>query len=289
MKNLLTIPRIIGIVLLILAALAFRTQGMLRTALLAIAGLILALTPNAEARKHWQDFLASFKVGKDFALVMLFDALFWAAFAILVLVLAQALRAPFAQLGTIPTTQLTLGTVGAAVETIDYFFTYTIVAIVIFWLALILAYSASRGLIWLALLGKPVQVKFLARFALLTLGWATAWLLVLIFFLTSTVETVMPYAFIALMVLYAHLTTILHCNYTKHRAMGQAVKDAFATGFGKILRFAHPYCYFFVLYVIVNQVQKLATGKATTPVIFLLFIAYMAWYRVSMRNILRHA
>jgi hypothetical protein len=289
MKSLITIPRIIGIVLLILAALAFRTQGALRTALLAIAGLILALTPNAEAKKHWQDFLASFKPGKDFALVMLFDALFWAAFSIMVLILAQALRAPFAQLNTIHTTKLTLGTVGSAVGIIEHFFTYTIVALVLFWLAFVIVYSASRGLIWLALLGKPVQVKFLVRFALLTLGWSTAWLLVLIFFLTSTVEKTMPYVFIAIMVLYTHLTTILHHNYAKHRVMKQAVKDAFATGLGKIVRFAHPYCYFFILYVIVNQIQRLATGKATMPVLFIIFIAYMAWYRASMRNILRHA
>lgn len=288
MMNIITTPRMIAVVLFILAWLSYPEQGIARVSLLTLAGIILLVSSNQSAGKHWQEFVNSLRPGKEYVFVMLFDMLFWALLAILTLLLAIAVRTPYEQLKTVQfSAGVNIGTLEASNAILETFFTTAIVALIIYWVVLIAAYSLSRGLIWLTLHNKPAKKKFLAWFGLLNLLWCTPWLVLTLFFLTVIAPPTSAYVFIILLVLYAHLTTTLHNSYARHATIGKAFKDAFALG--NLGRFLQPYCYLFIAYVILSQAGRFVEGNTELIVTFFIFLLYMAWYRVYLRNIMRRA
>lgn len=282
------VPRVIGIVLLVIAALVFRTQSLAHTGLLAFAGLVLVLSPKQSAVKHWQAFAGSFKLSKDFALIMLFDALFWAALSVLILLLSSVLQGPFASLRSIQLGEgVSLGTIASYNTLLQAAFTTALVALVVFWIIVLAAYSLSRGLVWLTLVRGKFQMQFFLRFALLNLCWCTAWLGLVLVALLTMQPMAGAIAFIVLLLAYVHITTILHAAYAKSREAGASVREAFGTGVGALGRFIIPYAYVFLVYVIVAQVQRLIPGAAGLVVTFLVFLAFMAWYRTYFSTIVR--
>ncbi len=286
--KLVSVPRILGIVLIVLSVLAYKTQGPVQVGLLAIAGAVLLLTPLQAGIKHWQAFLASWKLTKEFAFMMLFDILFWAVLAILALVLSNVLKGPVEQLKSIQLDQgLTFGSLQAGNAIFQSVFTTAIITVIIFWLLTIVAYSISRGLIWLTLHEKPLHKAFFVRFSILNLVWCTIWFLLTLFFLGTIVPRVAAFLFIVVLITYAHLTTLLHYSYVKTRSFGKAVSDAFAS-IGKLGSFVHPYCYLFIVYLILNQAQRVTQGTAALVTAFIIFLIFMAWYRTYYQNILRH-
>ncbi len=288
LKQLISLPRILGIILMVLAVLAYKTQGPVQVGLLAIAGATLLLTPLQAGIKHWQAFLASWKLTKEFAFVMLFDILFWAVLAILALLLSNVLKGPIEQLKSIQLDQgITLGSLQAGNAVFESVFTTAIIAVIIFWLLTIIAYSISRGLIWLTLQEKPLHKEFFVRFSILNAMWCTVWFLLTLFFLGTIVPNVAAHVFIVVLILYAHLTTLLHYSYVKKRSASKAVSDSFAS-IGKLGSFVHPYCYLFIVYLILNQAQRVTQGTTAFVTAFIVFLVFMAWYRTYFRNIMRH-
>lgn len=283
------VPRVIGVVLLVIAALVFRTQSLAHAGLLAVAGLVLVLTPKKSAERHWQTFAGSFKLSKDFALLMLFDALFWAALSVLILVLSSALQGPFASLRSIQLGEgVSLGTIASYNTLLQGAFTTALVSLAVFWLAVLVVYSLSRGLIWRTLARGTFRARFFLRFALLNLCWCTAWLALVLVALLTMQPLAGAIAFIVLLFAYVHVTTVLHARYAKSEKAGESVREAFGTGLGALGRFISPYAYVFLVYVIIAQVQRLIPNAAGLVVTFLLFIGFMAWYRTFMTAVLRH-
>jgi len=291
LKKIVTLPRIIGIALIVIAALTFAIQGALHAALLAIAGLVLLFSPTVSAKKQWQRFLASFALTKEFALIMLYDIVFWALFAVISLVLATTMRSQMATLQGIQLGQgLAVSQLPAYNGIIEHFFTVAIVGLALYWLLIVAAYTLSRGLIWLTLVDKPVRAGFFARFSLLNLLWCTLWLALALFVATKVVQPTSAYALLALGILYAHLTTVLHSQYAKTRAFRTSLKDAFGIGLGRIGSFAQPYCYIFVIYVILSQLQRLAQdARGALIATFVIFLIFMAWYRTYLNAVIRSA
>lgn len=287
MKKLITIPRIIGIALLVIAFLTYKNRGIVQSVLLALAGLVLILSNNEKSAKNWKMFVDSLKLKKEFAIIMLFDVLFWTVVAVLSLVLWGFLKSTAENLGLVQLTpQTTITAIAGYNEIIRGFFTEAAVALIVFWLLLVIAYSFSRGLIWLTLLGRNTK-QFFKRFYLLNLGWYTIWVLIILFLMGTQKQAVGAVIFVVLLILYTHLTTILHYSYTKTPEAGKAVGDAFSIGFGRLGLFVQPYVYLFIVYIILYQIQRLAPQNNTLVITFLVFLAYMAWYRTYFRNILR--
>jgi hypothetical protein len=288
----ITVPRTPGIILIALAVLAYNTQqGMFRTALLVIAGLIFLLTPQASAGKHWQLFVNSLTPTKNFVLLLLFDVVFWAALIVLLFVLGSVLRAPYEQLSLVEFGKeaLTLPTLQQNNAITQRFFAITLVSLLVFWLLLVCAYAFSRGLIWLTLQGKSLRKEFFKRFALLNLLWCTLALIIVLFILTAIKPPVAAYAFILASLLYAHLTSVLHYQYTRTNAFVQSLKYAFGIGLGRLTSFVVPFCYLFTVYIILNQLQRFVQGKTALIVTLIIFLVFMAWYRTYMNNMLRHS
>jgi hypothetical protein len=289
MRHLVTVPRVIGLALIILCALSYKTQGLARAGLLGIAGLILLFAQRQSAEKHWRQFAGSFKLTKDSALLMLFDALFWAALSVFILILAGVLQSPIEQLYGIKLGEgVTVGAVMQYNAMLDGIFAIAAASLAVFWLAVVAAYSLSRGLLWLTLARERFKPRFFARFALLNLGWCTAWLALALAALLNLQPMAGAVSFIVLLVLYTHLTTVLHASYARSQRAGESVREAFGTGLGGLLGFVQPFAYVFIVYVVLAQVQRLIPGTLNLIVTFLLFLAFMMWYRTYLSAVLRH-
>lgn len=289
LRNFVSPPRVIGVLLIIIGLLAYKTQGFFRTSMLFVAGLVLVLAGKKLAVKYWQEFLKSFRLKKEFLYTIFFDVLFWAVLAVSVAVVARVLRTSAKELATVSLQgRISPELISSNVAIMKSFLTTALIVVIIFWFVTIIAYSISRGLIWLNLAEqKRGNWVFFVRFASLNIVWCTAWLVLALFLLTSMKQNALPYVFLLLLILYPHLTSVLHYSYVRTRWLGSAVKNAFSTGLGKIGRFVHPYCYFFVVYIIISQAQKFARGRTGLVILFLIVLAFMAWYRTYLRNVLR--
>jgi hypothetical protein len=287
LKQLATLPRIIGIILIVIAVLVFKTQAV-QAIILGIVGLVLVFTPNKTATKHWNEFIASLRMKKEYALIMLFDAVFWAVLAILAAILVNMMRGQVQQLKTIPLgTGITLANIDAYNAVFANVFATSITTLITFWLLVVIAYSLSRGMIWLTLLEKPVSKAFFIRFSLLNLLWCTSWLALELFVMLTITPVIAAALAIIFALLFIHLTTILHYSYTRMREFKKAIGTAFAIGLGNAQKFIHLYCYLFIAYLILQQAQRFAQGKAGLVVSAIIALAFMAWYRIFMRNTLR--
>ncbi|MEM4254008.1 MAG: hypothetical protein QXR48_01320 [Candidatus Woesearchaeota archaeon] len=288
-KQLITTPRIIGIALIIIAVLTYIMQQSLEALIIAIPGLILLLTPNKSAKEEFKEFINSFKLNKEYAWIMFIDAMCWVVCALLFFGLYALLKNSIEKLRTLPIgTSLNPAMLSAYNDILQRFFINAIIALVVFYLLALIAYSVSRGMIWNVLLTKRTRTQFFLRLGLLNLIWCTIWVFITGFFLVTMKS---PLAIIALfaitVLLYVHLTTILHHSFTKNNAFGAALKDTFGTGVGSLARFAHPYCYIFIIYVLLSWILSIAQGKMQMMMYFVLLFAFMAWYRIYMRNTLR--
>jgi len=283
----LTIPRIIGIILLGLAVLVYPRDGLSTAIWFVIAGLILLLSKKENSNKYWNKFVDSLKLKKQFGIIMLFDALFWAALVVLTLILTKVLEAPYDQLKLVQFgDSLSLSNVAVYNTIIESFFVTTIISLIVFWLLLITIYSFSRGKIWLTLLNKKASKGFFWRFTGLNLVWCTVWIAITLFFMSTLVQPYGAAVFIILLYLYPHLTTVLHYSYVKSPGFTKNIKKAFGIGIGNLSKFIHPYCYLFIVFVIIYQPQRFAQSNIVLGITLLGLLAFMAWYRTYLRDII---
>ena len=288
--KLITLPRIVGIILIAIAFLThYARQGTIQAVLLGIAALVLLCTPRKSAEKNWKQFLASLKLNKEFGILLLIDALFWTLLAILTAILTVVLRDVVNQIKiAAPTTGIAMNVIGAYNDILDAAFTKGIVAFVVFWLALIAVYALSHGMLWLTLHGKKLETKFFLRFFALNLVWCTLWVAATVFLMSALMQPYGGLSFLVMLPLYAHLTTIMHSTYAQTHSARTSVGAAFAYGLGRLGSWANPYCYLLIDYVVLSQIMRaLPPGKLALGVTFVLFFLFMAWYRTLFKNVLR--
>jgi len=294
LKQLITVPRIIGIILIVLAIIAYRMNRPIQSSLAALAGLALLLAPNKSAKERFKEFITSFRLKTEYAWIMFIDATMYVACALLFTALYAFTTRAVEKLQVINIGELLdTTTLSAYNELLSSFFTSMIIALAVFYLLCITLYTISRGIIWPILLKKPIRWQFFLRFGLLNLLWCTVWAIVAGFFIAMMK---LPIAAVALLItsilLYTHLTTVLHYSYTKNLAFGKAISEAFSTGLGRIASFIQPYCYILIIYTAISTIYTMIStlsaqkGMLLTAA-FILFFAFMGWYRLYMRDTLR--
>jgi len=83
LKDYVTMPRIVGVLTLIIAWLVFAQRQQVHALILTIAGLVLLLTKKNKGLAQWAEFLHSWKLGKAWLVISLYDTLFWAGFGLI--------------------------------------------------------------------------------------------------------------------------------------------------------------------------------------------------------------
>ena len=149
-SGILTTPRIIGIVCIIIAIICYYAK-LGKWLGLGIAGLILLLTPKNYGKKVFTFLTKSFKLGKWFAFSMLYDALFWLVFVIAIILCASAVNAKTQAIATQLTQPEMVEALQANTALINSMINTLITWVVILFIITIVVYTIFKGLIWLTL------------------------------------------------------------------------------------------------------------------------------------------
>gem|GEM_PF-4637802 len=267
--------RILGIILLIAAMLAHKYIGT-AVIFMVIAGLVMLISNKSIALKAFRIFIKSFKQipHKRYFLIALYDMLL---IAIVFLILPL-----FSKLFVSKVQELTAANIGSLLLML---FAYLILITFV----LLLAYSVFKGLIWLAILKQKPSAKYFQKFLLLNLCWLFIWCIPGIIVLWGLKPNYFIYVLVLAVIVYIHLTSILHYTFTKDRHIRNALKQAFATGIGQIKQFLLPYAYIILVYFVLLQVFWIVP-RTTNFMLFasLLFIVfYLAWYRLYLAQVLK--
>lgn len=288
-KQIITIPRIIGIIAIAIAIWAVTLNQYIQASFLGAAGLILALTKNKPAKRYWTEFAKSWKLGKKWVIISLFDAVFWAVFTILSGLLVYLVGRQMEALKTLSSPQtLGAGIAEAQITVIKSVLTNSLMIFIVFLLASVLVYSLCRGFIWLRIFSKPLKFVYFAKFLLLNIIWMIIVLGLILFASTVIYRGVGAVIALIIFLLSIHITTCLHFSFTKTRKIWQSIGKALKIGISKITRFGHLYCYAFIVLVIIQQIFRLRLeSKLLILIAMLLLILYSAWYRLYMYTVLK--
>jgi len=285
-RGFFTHPRILGIALIIIAALAAAAgSGFLA---LGIAGIILLITPKKYTQQQFDLFTDSFSDWKTILFVAVYDALFWTLF----IGAAYFYRWRFLIKTATAQAQSTLSTQGLlnpalATQTeaaLRGWLLFFFIGIGLLLLFTFLIYTLSRTLIWTTIAEQKPTKRFFTKFCALNAVWWLIWLIpALVLIVASTKDPAVGILLLILFVLMAHFTLIAHALFTKTHQIGSSIGHAIAFGIAKIHRFIIPYTFVFVIYLILYQpfriVQTLPIAQAAS---MLFVVVYLAWLRTYL-------
>lgn len=266
--------RIIGIILLIISILFIKYINKYAVFLI-IPAIIMILAANKTAQKEFTQLLSTFRQlkGKKFYLVAMYDTLSWFIFAAAAYTIGAFMNRQIT--GEIMGPEMMLSVLKISLAYLAF---TTILTIVI--------YSVFKGLIWLTILNKKIELRFFTRFCILNLAW---WLILLVptaAVLIGTKPGIYWYAFGIWLVLYIHLTTVLQYSFAEKQRIGFAIKNAFTTGLGKIKRFLLPGSYAATIYFVLINIFWIVPLKYINFIGVLVLVFYLAWYRIYMAGII---
>ena len=266
--------RILGIILLVISMLTHKYFGA-SVVFIVLAGLVMLIYSKKFAQQQFKIFIQSFKqINKKYFLIALYDLIFIAMFFLVIPLFSQLFMSKIQNITTVESAASLL------IMLLAYLVTVTII--------LLLTYSISRGLIWTTILKKKFTGSFIKRFLLLNFLW---WLILAIptlIVLGAKVEYL--FSFIAIVaIVYIHLTSIIHYDFTKNRKIGKAIKQAFALTFKNIKHLLLPYAYIALVYFIILQVFWIIpqTEKIMLFASILFVLFYLAWYRLYIAQVFR--
>lgn len=157
---------------------------------------------------------------------------------------------------------------------------------IIFYFVTLLAYSLSRAYIWTKIMNTKPTREYIKKFFALNLVWITCWTLLFMLSVTVISSEYYKYMLLAGIILYIHLTTIMHHAYTYKQEIKRAIGKAFTTGIGKIGYFIIPYIYIIIVYIIATKAFVLIPAQAQYYAMFAVLLLFMAWYRTYMNSVI---
>ncbi len=228
-------------------------------------------------------FVSSFIVGPSFVYSALADALYWFLTFLTAVVAKNFIIAAMYRLGPANLTPAILMDPAVAAQTLStmrwFFISIAFVLFALFLVELIV-YSACKGFVWLVLLGRKPSWQFFKGFFKLNLTWWLLWIVPVIVLFFGLKPEFFPYVAVVILVLYLHLTGLLHIAYTKTLSIRKAFAEAFGTGI-RLHYYILPYTLAFAVYWLAVQLFRFLPQEQRTmlvaAIIFVIF--FLAWFR----------
>jgi hypothetical protein len=288
----ITTPRIIGTILIIIAALSYFTgaQGAIG---LGIAGIILIIAPKKHAQSMFDMLVSTFTKWKTIIITALYDALYWLLLfgAVYFLQWQLQIKALAAQSNNLITKEAIADPelVTQSASTLQGFVYALIIGGLLAILFSLLIYSISRALIWTTITKQKLNKKFFLKFLTLNSLWWLIWLPVFAIIAVGTQAS--PDAkgsLVVILLLASYFTPILHTLYMQKHLIGYSIGNGIAWGIAKVHRLIVPYTFAFVIYVIAYQLFRIARDTAyVKPASMLFVVLFIAWLRIYLYGIIK--
>lgn len=284
MKKYFTTPRIIAILLLIIAGIAYfaQTNG---STILGIMGIILLIAPTKHSQQKLDQLIKTITNWKTIIITSLYDALFWLVAAGSASFYMWKLQTNIekTQTGMAFTKQGMINptTAGPMADAIQSIMGFLIWGMIIVLLLSFIAYYISRTAIWTTITKQKVNKKFLLKYFGINACWWLLWLIPLSFFIIVSTKT--PQArtlVIGVFFIAAYFTGILHPLFMRTHKIGYSFGNALGWGISKVHKLIVPYTYAFIIYIIIYQPFKLIQNTMyVKPASMLLVVIFLAWLR----------
>ncbi|RMD57584.1 hypothetical protein D6825_03605 [Candidatus Woesearchaeota archaeon] len=286
-------PRVIGIILVLIATLSYLTNKRGSTAL-GLAGILLILWPQKTATQELERFTKSFSKMKEAITASLYDSLFWAFMLSAGYFYLWRLKVKTAILQA--STDLTreaflkpdvVAQNAVQLKSLVWFFAISLSLLAI---SIFAAYTLSRTLIWATIAGKKLTKKRFIEWAKLNAIWWLLWAAPLLFvtFVTTKSSQARPLLAIASM-LFIYFTLHLHAQFAKIEKIGKSITRGVGFAISKIPQLILPASFSFIAYIVAYQALTLTQylPQNTWPVFNLIFAAlYLNWLRTYLYPII---
>ena len=285
-------PRIIGILLLVIAALVYFT-GTRGWVGVAILGAILIIASAAYTQKMLDLLVAALSEWKTLFITALYDAIYWMLIfggAYLFQWRMQA-KVAVAQAGTTLTKEAMANpqlTAQNAAQLQGFFFSILTGALLLLVFAFI-AYTLFRGLTWTTITRQKLNKKFLKPWAGLNAVWWIIWTpIFLIVILALKGNPLTQGAILFLLAVASYFTVIVHTLFTQTHKIGHSLANGLGYGLSKLHLLIVPYTYAFVIYIILFQLFRLFQGTTVLrPVSMLFVVLFIAWLRIYLYHVIK--
>ena len=231
------LPKFIGVLLIILAIVGYYSQELIGAIISFIAGLILILAPKKISLSSLDKFVKSFRFDKRHLFVIAYDALFYVSVFIISFILSALTNFQMAKMGLMqldPASLANTEILQSNIKLTQVFFISLLAYIVIFLLILCVVYTIFKGLIWLTLLKKKSSYKLFKKFFFTNLIWMAIWIIPALLAILGLKPGFFTFIIILELILYLHLTSILHYTFAKTGDLKKAYSKVLPIGFGKI-------------------------------------------------------
>lgn len=239
--------------------------------------------------KTFKTFISSFKLGVPFAYSAFFDALYWFLTFLTLVFAKQIMMLHIQQLG-LANPQAALLSQQAATQALtimqSFFINSTLVITGLLILQLLI-YTACKGTIWTVILNKKTKLEHYKGFLLLNMAWYTIWTPILLITALGLKPNYVTPVLGILILLFLHLTTLLHYNYTKTGKISTAFANLTLKN---IHQYILPYTLAIIVYFILLQIIRFVPPDTKTLLAtgLLIIIFWMAWVRTYLIKVMEH-
>ncbi|RLE46606.1 hypothetical protein DRJ22_01535 [Candidatus Woesearchaeota archaeon] len=275
------IPRILGILLVILTGLMFLTKtniiGNIMKVFALTSGLILLFSKKTTTKKAFKLFTESF-INKKLLLTTIIEILFW-IITLGIITFSGIFLKSFAKSlkSAIPTKIEFLGVLPNLLSVQKYF--YLAISIIIFGVFLwFLAYSTTRAISWAKLRNKKITKKYWLKFTLLNFTWWLLWTPIMILIFKGLKKEAVQIVFTITILLYLYLTPILHHTFFNIHKTWETIAYTLLYSITELPKFLIPYSFAFIVLIILFFVNKAMPTKAIGLLILTFFISWLRKY-----------
>jgi len=285
-------PRIIGILLIIIATLVYFTgsNGYIG---LSISGLILIIASAHYTQKILDLFIETVSNWKILFVTALYDAIYWLLVFGSVYFFKWRLQAKTAaaQAGTTLTKEAMTNPdlVAKNAAMLQQFVIFLTVGGLLLLVFCFLAYTFSRGFIWTTIAKQKADKKFFKRWLGVNFFWWMIWTPIFLLVMLAMKNNPLAKGSIAMLLFVAsYFTPIMHTLYMQTQKIGNSLANGLGWGLSKFHMLIVPYTYAFVIYVIAFQLFRLAQNTTIVQPISMLFVVlFMSWMRIYLYHIIK--
>jgi len=275
-KALPYLPRIIGLITMLIGILYFN-QVFMQSIVFILIGAILLFSPKRILNEGTDKFAESLKFGKSYLMALMYDILFLVSLITLSLVVNKIIGWSASQLVL---DKSTVQGMQNSISSITGFFIQGPIALLAFVVLFILIFSISRMLIWNSFANKRIDWKKSIFFGA---AWTIVWLIVFSLVVIARQEYV-GYALLIALVLLMHFSTIPWLALLNGRKIGESFAECLRIGIGNIGSYLVPYSLIIVFYVIIMKVFGLIGGlfaplTTLTAISYIIVPFFLTWMK----------
>lgn len=232
-------------------------------------------------------YLNSFAKPKLLGIVFLLNLLFILFTYIGFYITKLLLKTPFKNLSSVNLESIdlkSLAELNLVTSTLRTFIITLIIAAIISFLFILLAFSIFEGIAWCRILKKEFTLKYLRRFTLLNLIWLLSFTALFFIILIGFKQDAMQITILALISIFIYFTPILFFLFTKENKLSQ-IKKALKIGVTKIHYFLIPIMFISITYLIITRVSILYRNMSSAIFFNLvLFLLLFAWVKIYLSD-----